>query len=75
MGVKDLDSWWSPLPRTVGVTHKPRITKSGTPVCQRAREKLCQMYSDGIFVEEECFLSQEQGAGGLLLSLSIIRPL
>ena len=48
MGVEDLDSWWSPLPRTVGVTHKPRITKSGTPVCRRAREKLCQMYSDGI---------------------------
>lgn len=48
MGVeKDSDSWWYPLPRTVGVTHRPRITKGDTRVCRRAREKLCQMSSDG----------------------------
>lgn len=39
MGVeKDSDSWCCPL---------PRITKGGTRVCRRAREKLCQMSSDG----------------------------
>lgn len=48
MGVeKDSNSWWSPLPRTVGVTHRPRIIKGGTRVCRRAREKLCQMSSNG----------------------------
>lgn len=71
MGVeKDLDSWWSPLSRTVGVTHK-----EWHPSLSKGEGEALSDVQRWDFVEEECFLSQEQGAGGLLLSLSIIRPL